>query len=173
MADPTRINTTLDEVLLRMRDRLISQVKDASTANVFLTTGQFQAGSLPPNAAQFIYEVFPDPGVFDQALITAVCENQARVEMDVLIRIWSVIDLDQYDQNRVFLTDNLKGLIPRFTQVLRALHLHELCNIDGDYLLSQPLRPKNYAVDRKEEREQGSLIVGFEAVFDWDLVAPS
>ncbi|MDA0991046.1 MAG: hypothetical protein O3A51_09880 [Verrucomicrobia bacterium] len=162
--------TTPDVVLKLTVDRLIDQIDDVNSDSIYITTGQFSTLSLPASPSQYLYEVFYGPGMFDPSLMDAACGQEARIEAQILVRLWGVVDIDEHEQNEQFLTDQTLGLFPRMTAVLKALHLHNLNpGGDSDDILAQPMRPSQMGVDPKYSRESGSIITAFDVLFDWDL----
>lgn len=164
-----RTNDELHTILDRIVARLIDQLPEVNEANCYYLLEPIGEHLPAPSPADFVYAVAPaDHGSFDAGLFDGGGQNQATVDTVITVTIWSMRDLDKLGRDQRFLGDQRLGVMPRAKLVLKALAGHDLTDDAGNQILAQPLFPQAYHIAR-QERNLGSIQLGFSCRFDWDL----
>lgn len=162
-------SSTPDVILESIQCRIANCVAGANDSNVYLST---VPDSLPPNSGEFVYEVYLSRGVFDQDEIAGGGRNAMHCNSDIHITIHSANQMDETGRDETFLTDPDRGVIPKATNVLNALAIHDLEDSLGQRILAHPMRPTSFVIPPKEDRRKGFMQLTFAAAFDWG-VSPS
>lgn len=159
--------TTPEQILLRIVDRLCDQINEANQHNTFIST-------LPetefPNPSEFMFEVAPDSNWnFDQGHITGAGKNALHTMGLISVTLHSHFQGDQAGRDVAWLTNATRGILRLVTKVLDALSNYDLTDVNGNELLSEPLRPTGMAIPPKDKREKGWITLAFNVEFDWLL----
>lgn len=158
--------TTPDLILNLIQNRIVNCVPRANNSSVYLST---VPNILPPNAGDFIYELYLSRGIFDQGEMAGGGIHTLLFQGDVHVTIHSFNQLDETGRDEIFLTDNARGVLPRATEVLNALAIHDLEDSAGNRVLAQPMRPTSFVIPPKEDRRNGFMQLTFSITFDWDM----
>lgn len=157
--------STLDNILLRTVARLIDQVTDAGTANTYISTVPQE---LPPNPAEFMFEVSPSNNyTFEEGHMTGGGTVMLHCITEIVVTIHVTGQPDQQGRDDHYLTHTDRGVIKQITGVLKALSIHDLQDAAGNELLSHPMRPVQGTIPPKDERKRGFVSLFFQCEFDW------
>lgn len=160
-------HTEPDLVLKRIQSRIVNCVPGANDSSVYMST---VPEKLPPNAGEFIYEIYLSRGDFGQGHMAGGGINTVQFSGEVHLTIHSFNQLDETGRDEIFLTDSARGVIPRATAVLNALSIHDLEDTAGRRILSQPMRPTSFVIPPKNPpRQHGFMQLTFAVTFDWDM----
>lgn len=158
-------SSTLDQVLLRVIDRLIVTVAEAKSANTYISTVHDEPA---PNSDENMFEVAPsENSSFDDAHMEGAGKNALHWIGSIDVMIHATAQNDQVGRDVEFLTNASRGIIGLVTKVLDSLSNHDLLDADGNQMLSQPLRPGRMSIPPKNDRTTGYILVSFSCEFDW------
>jgi hypothetical protein len=161
-----RLNTKPEIIIDRIASRLREQIDECNPGNCYFA---INPDDLPvPNAAEYVYVVSWFNGNFHPGMFDGGGINQAELNAIFAVTIHSFNQQDEVGRDIQLIADEVYGLAPRATLVLKALAGHDLQDDSGNEILSQPIFPDTFHAERYK-RPRGSWQLGFHAVFDWDL----
>lgn len=161
-----RADSTLDTILTLFVDRLIDQVPGFNAENCFLT---FHPDITPPPVTADVFcTVSPMSGAFDLTMQDGGGKFQATIESGAMVRLHSIVQLDQANHATILLTDQTRGIISTLTSILSALTCDDLD--DGiKEVLREPVKPTELTWGLNEDRSLATCDITFRLYYDWLL----
>lgn len=159
------VSSTLDTILTRVHARLITVCTGSTHNNTYLSTVSLE---LPPSSDEVVFEISPSQSLtFDDPHFTGAGRNAMHVSFQINVTIHSTVQSDEVGRDTEYLTHADRGIVKYMTAVLSALADHDLLDLDGNQLLSQPLRPLQAHIPPKDDRSRGYVTLVFGCEFDW------
>lgn len=162
-------DSTFDAILNSVRDKLLKSIDELAPETCVITINP-DAAALP--VSQELYcTVSPTSGSFDESLFDGGGREQTSLEGGIVVKCFSMLQLDQPGQDSVMLIDRSRGVMRKLHEILAALAGFMPVSADGlDTLARNPLIPATYAFSH-DGRRWGAVEVAFRLSFDWDLPA--
>ena len=162
-----RIESTWDEILLRLLARLTAQVSEATDDTAIISSNPDE---LPPNpGGDYFFVLSPPPSWSFTEQYEGGESEQCQTHTTFIVTVWSTIQRDSVGRAKELFTNADRGLFVAATSVLKAFLGHDLQNADGtDEILNDPIHPSNMSWKR-DDRAKASIQIAFDIKFDWDL----
>ena len=123
--------------------------------------------------------VAPSDGSFDQGLMDGSGNLGVAELTQIVVTVWSRIEMDQIERFQAGLTDPQRGLLPLKQMILKALagknlngddpDITEETNEDSVLLLMEALSPSRARHQPQKIDDFASFSLSFDAKFNWDL----
>jgi len=136
-----RIATSWENILLRVKLRLISQISEAKQSTCIISDNP---DDLPPKpGGKFFFIVSPPPSYAFTEQWEGGEDEQAQVHTTIVVTVHSTAQMDAVGRAEQIFTHASRGLFPMSTKVLKAMLGHDLEDANGDNILNEPIHPSN------------------------------